>query len=98
MCLILPLSIETRYAREMGPRIQLDDSAPNDSVIRVTKPVGSPPPSRQLLDADWEDSKAGTLVLYVAEEPRAGLEFSHHGLACQIVEYDDRWIAKMPVD
>jgi hypothetical protein len=54
--------------------------------------------ARYLLDADWEGSEAEPLILYVAEEPRVGLEFSYHGLEWQIVEYDDGWVARMLVD
>jgi hypothetical protein len=53
---------------------------------------------RQLLDADWEDSKAEPLMLYVAEEPRVGLEFSYHGLRWRIVDYREGWIARLLVD
>jgi hypothetical protein len=37
-------------------------------------------------------------MLYVAEEPRVGLEFSYHGLDWQIVDYRDGWVAKLLVD
>ena len=54
--------------------------------------------TRQLLDADWHDSEAEPLMLYVAEEPRVGLDFTYHGLSWQIVDYRDGWIAKLLVD
>jgi len=57
-----------------------------------------PPVTRSLFDADWEDSKAETLMLYVAEEPRVGLQFSYHGLEWRIIDYRDGWIAKLLVD
>jgi hypothetical protein len=62
--------------------------------------ANNPPPAaaRQLLDADWEDSTAAPLMLYVAEEPRVGLEFSYHGLDWEIIDYRNGWIAKLLVD
>jgi len=57
-----------------------------------------PPITRQLLDADWEDSKDEPLMLYVAEEPSVGLEFDYHGLSWQIVDYRDGWVARLLVD
>jgi hypothetical protein len=82
----------------MNPRIQLDESRTETPVDRI--PVASPPPatSRHLLDADWESSEGDPLMLYVAEEPRVGLEFSYNGLDWRIVEYSDGWIAKLLVD
>jgi hypothetical protein len=82
----------------MSPRIQLDESV-SEVPITLETEAGSPPAAaRQLLDADWEDSSTQTLMLYVAEEPRVGLEFSYHGLDWQIVDYRDGWVAKLLVD
>ena len=82
----------------MSPRIHLDESA--SEAPFVARVVGEIPPPimRQLLDADWEDPKSESLMLYVAEEPRVGLEFSYHGLDWQIVDYRDGWVAKLLVD
>jgi hypothetical protein len=82
----------------MSPRIQLDESA-SEVPITLEAETGTPPATaRQLLDADWEDSSTEPLMLYVAEEPRVGLEFSYHGLDWQIVDYRDGWVAKLLVD
>ena len=82
----------------MSPRFHLDESVAEEPI--VTTGVGEIPPPfmRQLLDADWEDSKDEPLMLYVAEEPRVGLEFSYHGLSWQIVDYRDGWVARLLVD
>ena len=78
---ILPSRLETRYTRAMDPRIQLDESHSDTPVGQI--PVTSPPPAtaRHLLDADWESSEGDPLMLYVAEEPRVGLEFSYNGVS-----------------
>jgi len=82
----------------MSPRINLDESVSEKPIFVRAKDETPPPITRQLLDADWEDSKAEPLMLYVAEEPRVGLEFSYHGLDWQIVDYRDGWVAKLVVD
>jgi len=79
-------------------RIQLDESVPATLTHIRANDQAPPPVARQLLDANWEESTAEALMLYVAEEPRIGLEFSYHGLEWQIVEYRDGWIAKLLVD
>jgi hypothetical protein len=82
----------------MSPRIDLDESASGKPIVALAMDEIPPPVTRQLLDADWEDSKAEPLMLYVAEEPRVGLEFSYHGLSWQIVDYRDGWVARLLVD
>jgi hypothetical protein len=82
----------------MNPRIQLDESTPEEPLARMTDSSRPPATARQLLDADWENTDAEPLLLYVAEEPRVGLEFSYHGLDWQIVDYHDGWVAKMVVE
>ena len=82
----------------MSPRFHLDESVSEQPVVASVVHENHPPPMRQLLDADWEDSKAEPLMLYVAEEPRVGLEFSYHGLRWRIVDYRDGWIARLLVD
>ena len=37
-------------------------------------------------------------MLYVAEEPHVGLEFTYHGLDWQIVDYRDGWVARLLVN
>jgi len=82
----------------MNPRIQLDESALEAPSLTLKDDQAPPPITRQLLDADWEDSPSEPLMLYVAEEPSVGLEFSYHGLDWEIVEYRDGWVAKLLVD
>ena len=82
----------------MNPRIQLDETAVDPLTVTTVDDQAPPPVTRQLLDANWEDSSAQSLMLYVAEEPRVGLEFSYHGLDWEIVEYRDGWVAKLMVD
>jgi len=82
----------------MSPRIQLDESLSEAPIVATVAGKIPPPVSRQLLDADWEDSKAEPLMLYVSEEPRVGLEFSYHGLSWQIIDYRDGWVARLLVD
>jgi hypothetical protein len=82
----------------MNPRFELDESVSDEPVALHPETPPFPSAARYLLDADWEGSEAEPLILYVAEEPRVGLEFSYHGLEWQIVEYDDGWVARMLVD
>ena len=82
----------------VNPRIQLDESATDALTLASADDQAPPPITHQLLDADWEDSVSEALMLYVAEEPRVGLEFSYHGLDWEIVEYRDGWVAKLLVE
>ncbi len=82
----------------MSPRFDLDESASGVPTIATVAAEMPPAMTRQLLDADWHDAEAEPLMLYVAEEPRVGLEFSYHGLSWQIVDYRDGWVAKLQVD
>jgi hypothetical protein len=82
----------------MNPRIQLDESAPEALTASSGDDQAPPPVTRQLLEADWEDSTTEPLMLYVAEEPRVGLEFSYNDLDWEIVEYRDGWVARLLVD
>jgi hypothetical protein len=95
---ILPPRHETRYTRLMSLRFDLDESVAEEPIVATVVGEIPPPSMRQLLDADWEDSKDEPLMLYVAEEPRVGLEFSYHGLSWQIVDYREGWIARLLVD
>lgn len=81
----------------MSPRIELDESA--FEAADVTNPKGaiSPSASRQLLDPEWQNPSSEILMLYVAEEPCVGLEFSYHGLNWEIVEYRNGWIARLVI-
>ena len=82
----------------MSPRFHLDESVSGVPIIATVAAEIQPAMTRQLLDADWHDSEAEPLILYVAEEPRVGLDFTYHGLSWQIVDYRDGWIAKLLVD
>jgi len=81
----------------MSPRIHLDESLSERPIVATVSGKTPPVVTRQLLDADWDDSEAEPLMLYVAEEPRVGLEFSYHGLSWQIVDYRDGWVARLLV-
>jgi hypothetical protein len=82
----------------MRPRFHLDESVSGAPIAATA--AGEIPPlvTRQLLVADWENSETEPLMLYVAEEPRVGLEFSYHGLSWQIVDYRDGWVARLLVE
>ena len=82
----------------MSSRIQLDDSLSEAPIVVAAEGAIPPPTCRQLLDADWECSKSKPLMLYVAEEPHVGLEFTYHGLDWQIVDYRDGWVARLLVN
>ena len=82
----------------MQARIELDETAPEAPFFAGT---GLPPLralNRLLATPDGDDSATDPLMLYVAEEPHVGLEFSYNGLDWRIVEYDDGWIAKMVME
>jgi len=82
----------------MNPRIELDESVLKAAIVPEANDVPPPPVTRHLLDADWEDSETEPLMLYVAEEPRVGLEFAYHGLSWQIVDYRNGWVASLVVE
>jgi hypothetical protein len=82
----------------MNSRIHLDESVSGTPIVVPGSGEIPPPVSRHLLDADWEDSGTEPLMLYVAEEPRVGLEFSYHGLSWRIVDYRNGWVARLLVD
>ena len=82
----------------MSSRFQLDESVSEAPIFAKVAGEIPPPVTRQLLDADWDNSEAEPLMLYVAEEPRVGLEFSYHGLSWEVVDYRDGWVARLLVD
>jgi hypothetical protein len=82
----------------MTPRIHLDESLPEVPIAPEAKGGTPSPGARQLLDADWEDPTSETLMLYLADEPRVGDEFSYHGLRWMIVDYRNGWVARLLVD
>ena len=55
------------------------------------------PAKRHLFDANWERPSAEAMLLYVAEEPRIGYEFSYFGLRWEIVDYREGWVARLLV-
>jgi hypothetical protein len=82
----------------MASRILLDESVGAASPPLATTGGEKPPAGSQLLEADWEGPASEPLMLYVAEEPHVGLEFSYHGLNWRIVDYRDGWVATLLVD
>jgi len=82
----------------MTPRIQLDESIPEVPIAHVETGGTPSPGARHLLDADWENPTSETLMLYLADEPRIGNEFSYHGLRWMIVDYRNGWVARLMVD
>lgn len=83
----------------MKPRFALDETASES--LTVGPPEGSQlpasPVSHRLAHADWESQTDDSLMLYLAEEPQIGAEFSYHGLEWQIVDYRDGWVARLLV-
>ena len=98
MTVILPSRPVTRYTRNMSPRFHLDESVIGAPFVGTAAGENPRSISRQLLVADWEDSETEPLMLYVAEEPRVGLEFFYHGLSWKIVDYRNGWVARLLVD
>ena len=47
--------------------------------------------------ADWNDQDALPLLLYLADEPEIGRQFSYGGARWEIVDYQDGWIARLVV-
>jgi len=82
----------------MSLRFQLDESVSGAPIVTTTASENPGFVTRQPLVGDWEDSETEPLMLYVAEEPRVGLEFSYHGLSWQIIDYRDGWVARLLVD
>jgi len=82
----------------MTPRIHLDESLPEVPITTVATGGTLSPADRQLLDANWENPTSETLMLYLADEPRIGDEFSYHGLRWMIVDYRNGWVARLLVD
>ncbi|MCG6950021.1 MAG: hypothetical protein LJE93_14010 [Acidobacteria bacterium] len=81
----------------MNPRFHLDETTPEAPDLVAPSGDSPPPIARQLFEADWQNSSASPLLLYVAEEPRVGLEFRYFGLDWRIVDYRNGWIARMLV-
>jgi hypothetical protein len=76
-------------------RIELDGPPADACAGSAAHSHTPPPPSRHLLDANWERATGEALLLYVAEEPRVGLAFSYHGLDWRIVGYSEGWVAQL---
>ena len=81
----------------MIPRIQLDESGREAPLVPAVNRGVRPPSGRHLLEADWEDPTSETLMLYVADDPQIGDEFSYHGLSWRIVDYRNGWVARLLV-
>lgn len=82
----------------MKPRFELDEFPDESPMILGTDSRPPDPSKRLLVNADWDHAESEPLMLYVAEEPRVGLEFSYLGLDWRIVEYRDGWVAQLVVD
>lgn len=82
----------------MIPRIQLDESGQDVPMLPSVNRGIRPPMGRHLLEADWENPTPETLLLYVADDPQIGDEFSYHGLSWRIVDYRNGWVARLLVD
>jgi len=82
----------------MSPRIHFDESESDLPFVATAKVANPPPLNRQLLEADWENPTPETLMLYVADDPQIGDEFSYHGLGWRIVDYRNGWVARLLVD
>ena len=92
--------MEAGYNMIMAPRILIDEHPP-DNTTSWSFEHCEPVPARrrkQLFHADWDRDSARHLMLYVAEEPQIGLDFSYLGLQWQIVDYRDGWIARLVVN
>lgn len=83
----------------MNPRIALDENASERLSVTPTGSENLPSPSvsPQLAHADWESPTNDTLLLYLAEEPQIGAEFSYNGFEWRIVDYRDGWVARLLV-
>jgi len=83
----------------MSSRITLDQSENDGGASRASsvEPAIQPHPSRHIVRADWEDATSDALMLYVAEEPRIGDEFSYNDLRWRVIDYRDGWIAELLV-
>jgi hypothetical protein len=83
----------------MNPRFALDETASESLTVGPSEGSHLPasPVSHRLAHADWESPTDETLMLYLAEEPRIGAEFSYNGLEWRIVDYRDGWIARLLV-
>jgi len=81
----------------MTPRIFLDTSDPPVPIPLPADDAAPPAASNQLVHIDWEDSGIDQLMLYLAEDPQIGVEFSYNGLEWRIVDYRDGWVARLLV-
>ena len=83
----------------MNPRIILDETEFENLTVLSPKtgdlPVSADSP--HLAHADWESPTDDNLMLYLAEEPQIGVEFSYNGLEWRIVDYRDGWVARLLV-
>jgi hypothetical protein len=83
----------------MNPRIVLDETEFENLTVVPPKtgnlPVSAVSP--HLAHADWESPTDDALMLYLAEDPQIGVEFSYNGLEWRIVDYRDGWVARLLV-
>jgi hypothetical protein len=84
----------------MTMRITLTDE---DVVADVASSIPYPAARRAAPDspapifADWDDDRSPTLLLFLAEEPEIGRQFSYDGVDWEIIDYRDGWVARLLV-
>jgi hypothetical protein len=83
----------------MSPRIEYTDdllpAAHPPSPVSVRQPAIGAPTGPAF--ADWDDPRAPSLLLYLAEEPEIGQRFSYGGATWEVVDYHDGWVARLVV-
>jgi hypothetical protein len=84
----------------MTVRITLSEDQPAAPAVPIVQPgprVERPASSAPVF-ADWDDSEATALLLFLPDEPEIGRRFSYSGVDWEIVDYRDGWIARLLVD
>jgi len=84
----------------MKLRIMLSDEPPAAPTLPIVAadPRVEPPESSAPVFADWDDTEAQALVLFLPDEPELGRRFAYSGVEWEIVDYRDGWIARLLVD
>jgi len=71
------------------------DNAPVRAPATVREPVAGRPHVPAV--ADLNDPAVPPLLLYLADEPEIGRQFTYDGARWEIVDYQDGWIARLVV-
>jgi hypothetical protein len=74
---------------------EIGDSAPVRPHETVREPVAHR--RRGPAVADLDDPAVPPLLLYLADEPEIGRQFTYDGARWEIVDYQDGWIARLVV-